>query len=374
MARSPLAEIASRAVGGRLLEAGQDVAVESLAPGRARGRGAGLYVSDGRPTIVDYIAWCHAVNFQFTFLVTGEFGAGKSTLAAWLARYFYGSWEEAERHFVYNIEDVDRLRAEAASRGRLPLIVVDDAPLQLNSREFNSPAQRLFMRSYQTVREYANTVLFVANNPEEIDVSIRKKVNGVIYVLSPLVMARYPELRAMLDRTGGRVRAAWFCILMRLPDREDPTKSYRYYVPVHGPERPFIYSPLPPDVEERLRRKKMMATERVDRLRNVLSVRRPRSFRELSGTLSAAEKRVLRCLVALHDERGGPVPAREVALRAGLPEAAVAESLLNLHSVSPALALESAGGWEPSSAGRSFAEMLGEAAARAEERAEEDLG
>jgi len=375
MRGDPLATIAGRAVGERLLPAAATPEESREVLEKARRHGVRL-VGDGLPTITDYIAWCHAVNFQFTFLCTGDFGAGKTTLAAWLAYYVYGrgrpgpeGWAEAEKYFVYNIEDVDRLREEAARRGRLPLLIVDDAPLQLNSREFNSPAQRLFMRSYQTIREYANTVIFIANNPDEIDVSIRKKANGVIFVLSPLVMMRYPRLRALVSRARA-VRAAWFCLLMRLPSYEDPTRSYRYYVPIHGPDRPFIYAPLPPDVEERLRRKKMLATERVDRMRNVLAVRKPKGFRELNNTLSSIEKRVLKALVAAE---GRPLAPRELASLLGLPEKAVYQALLTLHSVTPALAVESRAGWEPSASGCAFVEQLREIEEREARSVERDL-
>jgi hypothetical protein len=337
---------------------------------KMRVRGYAYKPLDDLPTLVDYIAWCHVQNFQFTWLCVGDFGSGKSTLLAWLLYYFYGwgrqdGWDEAMKYMVYNIEDIDELRDEAAKRGRLPLIVVDDAGLQLFSREFNSPMQRMFMRSYQTIREYANTVIFALNTPEEIDVSIRKKVNGVITVISPLDMLKYMDSdenhRRLHERFGNSYRIAWFCTLSRRPDREDPTRSFRYYTPIHGPHRPFIFTPLPREVEEKFRKKKIMATRRVDYMRSVIMVKNPKHFSILNRTLTSLDKKLLKSLCFLFAEKKAPLTILEISKAVGLTQKQTEEVLLSLYSTQPALAIEAEpGAWKPTVAGIAFNQQLQE--------------
>jgi len=332
----------------------------------------GAYAApDDRPTLIDYIAWCHVQNFQFTWLCVGEFGSGKSTLLAWLLYYFYGwgkppeeGWREAMKYTVYNIEDVDVLRELAEKRGRLPLIVVDDASLQLHSREFNSPMQRMFMRSYQTIREYANTVIFALNVPKEIDVSIREKVNGLIYVLSPLDMLKYmnyDSYRRIAKRCGSQFRVAWFCIFSRRPDYSDPIQTYKYYTPIHGPDWPFIFFPLPKTVEKALREKKLAATKRVDYMRSVMLVRNPKNFRILNQTLSSMDKRILRALCHLYAESGEAVKTKTLLESTGLTANELRHYLMSLYSVSPSLVIQiDEDTWRPTMAGIEFSQQLEE--------------
>ena len=275
---------------------------ESLAAAAARA-GAGrrriarfLKLGEGL-TIIDIINLAHKQDLGYTWFCVGQRGSGKTTLAALLLYAIYGSWEACVKYLVYDLEELDLIKEACAESGvKAPLVVFDDAAMHLNNRRSWDPDIREFVRSYATMREYVNTVIFVTHDIEAVDSALRRDVNGILFPLN--IMDVMPSPTSM----GGR-RIALFSLIKSVPDLRDPLRSFRYRIPIHSLENPIYFHELPPNVKAMLVEKKKASTMRIDIARTEMAIRDPEILRQLDMGMYKHHKALLRVLYAM--ERDG---------------------------------------------------------------------
>ncbi|MEM3447269.1 MAG: hypothetical protein QXP38_00085 [Nitrososphaerota archaeon] len=254
-------------------------------------------------TIFDLIMLAHRYDLGYTWFCIGQRGSGKTTLAALLLYAVYGSWDSAKEHLVYDLEELDAIKERYSAGEKAPLVVFDDAALHLNNRRSWDPDIREFVRSYATIREYMNTVIFVAHDIEAVDSALRRDINGILFPTNVMDILPVPSYMF-----GGR-RVALFSLIKTVPDLRDPLRSFRYRIPIHDLNSPIYFHELPPDVKAIFIAKKKASTDRVDISRTEMSVKNPEVVKLLDAEMWRHHKALLKILQQLeNDGKSKPKP------------------------------------------------------------------
>ncbi|MEM4449312.1 MAG: hypothetical protein QXQ33_00610 [Nitrososphaerota archaeon] len=321
--------------------------------------------------IIDLILYAYNERYQFTWMTWGEMGAGKSTLMGWLLYAIYGDWDKVLKYMVYGVKNFEEIITQLRESGkRLPLLVIDDAALQLFNRNFNETEQRRFMQMYQVIREFCSTVVYCAPYAEEIDTSIRRKTNGVITVIAKpekeFILNRYlpPNRRTALESAVGRngeLFLAWFCLLRHYADPRDPRRTRLVYFKIHGPDplTSIIYPPLPSDIKNEIDKKKIEAEAIITTL-NQQKYREINRFRRLNSMLSSSDKTVLEALIKAW-ENDGIGYLRPEDIKHYLPDYHIQKIIMSLRTLSGhGLVINEGTTWKPTATGIDYINILKE--------------
>jgi hypothetical protein len=106
-------------------------------------------------------------------LIEGIQGAGKTSLALWIARLIYGNWVDAIKHIVIDPLQLKDMIMSATMTGiKIPLVVIDDAGLMFSKQATIKKKGRGRMNAIQSVMQVIRTaisnVIITLPNEEEL--------------------------------------------------------------------------------------------------------------------------------------------------------------------------------------------------------------
>lgn len=149
--------------------------------------------------------WWHKRHpkYDITF-IAAEIGAGKSCYAAKLARdYMRKGWKVYSNDFILGAGRIDVEQLKTMCAPEKSLIILDEASLEMNSRQFAKTALVL-IEYFKTCRHFKNKLVLISQTFGDTDKQIRELASK-IYFIRPLFADTFPGLVSMPVRVRGKL-------------------------------------------------------------------------------------------------------------------------------------------------------------------------
>lgn len=232
-------------------------------------------VGDGI-TITDVLDYAKEEDVQHIFQWWGPKGAGKTNGLGWLLMYVYRDWEKVVDHIVYRWDDLKQLLKEYEEKGEVcPVVGLDDAGIHFSAYQWSDRDLKIFANWLKGAREFVKVIIFTTPRP-----------NDVISIL------RYHSTGEVFSFDKGE--AEFYLYDWRI-DFERPNTAYFRKIPIHSRYygTVFTYPKIPSEVEERIRKKKILALK-INQAKELEKIVNLKNFRELDSQILRIEKRLLR--------------------------------------------------------------------------------
>lgn len=200
-------------------------------------------------------------KYDITF-IAAEIGAGKSCYAAKLVRWHLRrGWTVYSNDFILGAGRIDVKRLETCCAPEKSLIILDEASLDMNSRNFAKTALVL-IEYFKMSRHYKNKLILISQTFGDTDKQIRD-LAARIYFIRPIFADTWPGLLSMPVRVRGKLGIGLDgqpCMQYKIGHIGMPyflPRYYRYFHSFSRTPRPVIDwvpweppAPLPPAAAE----------------------------------------------------------------------------------------------------------------------------